>query len=90
MAYVSGILSTGDVVIDEHNMGGHHEYDQRVISASAAQLPVRAPAVARPEVYARADSAATAAAARSMKRRYAVRDASATTARSTSSSTTSR
>jgi surface antigen len=34
VAYVSGILSTGMIVIDEYNWGGAHEYDQRVIDPS--------------------------------------------------------
>lgn len=35
VAYVSGILQSGQIVIDEYNMGGQHEYDQRVIDASS-------------------------------------------------------
>jgi surface antigen len=35
VAYVSGILASGQIVIDEYNMGGQHEYDQRVIDASS-------------------------------------------------------
>jgi surface antigen len=34
VAYVSGILSSGMIVIDEYNWGGAHEYDQRVIDPS--------------------------------------------------------
>ncbi|MFW8744746.1 CHAP domain-containing protein, partial [Mesorhizobium japonicum] len=34
VAYVSGILSSGMIVIDEYNWGGTHEYDQRVIDPS--------------------------------------------------------
>jgi surface antigen len=38
VAYVSGILQNGQIVIDEYNMGGRHEYDQRVINPSTVQF----------------------------------------------------
>jgi surface antigen len=38
VAYVSGILQSGEIVIDEYNMGGRHEYDQRVISPSTVEF----------------------------------------------------
>jgi surface antigen len=37
VAYVSGILASGQIVIDEYNMGGQHQYDQRVIDASSVE-----------------------------------------------------
>jgi surface antigen len=38
VAYVSGILASGQIVIDEYNMGGQHEYDQRVIDPSTVEF----------------------------------------------------
>ena len=38
VAYVSGILQSGQIVIDEYNMGGAHEYDQRVIDPSTVEF----------------------------------------------------
>jgi len=38
VAYVSGILQSGQIVIDEYNMGGQHEYDQRVIDPSTVEF----------------------------------------------------
>lgn len=38
VAYVSGILQSGQIVIDEYNMGGMHEYDQRVIDPSTVEF----------------------------------------------------
>jgi surface antigen len=38
VAYVSGILQSGQIVIDEYNMMGMHEYDQRVIDPSTVEF----------------------------------------------------
>ena len=38
VAYVSGILDSGQIVIDEYNMMGMHEYDQRVIDPSTVEF----------------------------------------------------
>jgi surface antigen len=44
VAYVSGILASGQIVIDEYNMGGQHEYDQRVIDPSTVEFLYAPPA----------------------------------------------
>lgn len=44
VAYVSGILSSGMIVIDEYNWGGTHEYDQRVIDPSTVTFLYAPPA----------------------------------------------
>lgn len=38
VAYVSSILASGEIVIDEYNLGGQHEYDQRVIDPSTVEF----------------------------------------------------
>ncbi|MGN6326266.1 CHAP domain-containing protein [Pseudolysinimonas sp.] len=44
VAYVSGILASGQIVIDEYNWGGQHEYDQRVIDPSTVEFLYAPPA----------------------------------------------
>ncbi|TPW75572.1 CHAP domain-containing protein [Schumannella soli] len=43
VAYVSGILADGSVVLEEYNMGGKHQYGQRVLQVSEIPLFLYAP-----------------------------------------------
>ncbi|GAB3410176.1 hypothetical protein GCM10027515_30190 [Schumannella luteola] len=43
VAYVSGILADGSVLLEEYNMGGKHQYGQRVVQVSEIPLFLYAP-----------------------------------------------
>ena len=43
VAYVSGILNDGSVVLEEYNWEGQHLYGQRIVAASSVSLYLYAP-----------------------------------------------